>query len=114
MRLLLTRVVRTVPGTVAFIHPSGAGSSVVSALPSTVTSDARIALHPVVTGVSWEKSSKVKLNKIPVIMTFFICCSLIKQVRKDIKIILSHCGRQGINAVKDSSSTLKTMKLQAN
>lgn len=44
-------------------------------------------------------------------MTFFICCSLIKQVRKDIKIILSHCGRQGINAVKDSSSALKNDKV---
>jgi hypothetical protein len=44
-------------------------------------------------------------------MTFFICCSLIKQVRKDIKIILSHCCRQDTNAVKDSSSALKNDKV---
>ncbi len=44
-------------------------------------------------------------------MTFFICCSLIKQVRKDIKIILSHCGRQGINGVNNLSSKLTTNKV---
>ncbi len=102
------------PGTVAFIHPSGAGSSVVSALPSTVNSDARIALHPVVIGVYREDARKVKLNKKLVIMTFFICCSLIKQVRKDIKIILSQRGRQGMNAVIISHSVFNIDKVTDN
>jgi|LAHT01.1.fsa_nt_gb hypothetical protein len=47
-------------------------------------------------------------------MTFFICCSLIKQVRKDIKIILSQRGRQGMNAVIISHSVFNIDKVTDN